>query len=258
VAAESKIDPMHQFGIHPLGGGELTGSPFQFTNSALWMLIVLAAIYLFMMGGMKRSLIPGRWQVAVESVTTFVSGMLAANVGPEGKKYVPWVFTIFIFILFSNLLGMMPFGIIPAAHPFTVTSQFTITGVMAIISFAIVLVVGFRKHGLHFFSLFVPKGAPLPVLFFIVPIEFVSFLIRPFSLMLRLFVAMIAGHILVEVFGHFIVQGINGGGSGYFVSALSFAFIVGIGALELLICAIQAYVFALLTSLYINDAVNLH
>ncbi|MFM2099423.1 MAG: synthase subunit a [Pseudomonadota bacterium] len=258
MAAESKIDPMHQFAIHPLGGGELTGSPLQFTNSALWMLIVLAAIYVFMMGGMKRSLVPGRWQVAVEGVTGFISGMLATNIGPEGKKYVPWVFTVFMFILFSNLMGMMPFGIIPAAHPFTVTSQFSITGVLAIISFSIVIIVGFWKHGLHFFSLFVPHGTPFVLKLLIVPIEFVSFLVRPFSLMLRLFVAMIAGHILVDVFGSFIVQGLNAGGTGIAISALSFVFIAGVSALELLVCAIQAYVFALLTSLYINDAVHLH
>jgi F-type H+-transporting ATPase subunit a len=259
VDVDFKPKPMHQFGIHPLGGGDLTGSAFQFTNSALWMIIVLAAIYLFMMGGMKRSLIPGRWQVAVESVTTFITGMLQANIGPEGKAYVPWVFTVFMFILFSNLMGMMPFGIVPALHPFTVTSQFTITGVLAIVSFSIVLIVGFWKHKLHFFSLFVPKGAPLVLQLLIVPIEFVSFLVRPFSLMLRLFVAMIAGHILVDVFGSFIVQGLSlGTGTGVAVSALSFFFIAFVNALELLVCCIQAYVFALLTSLYINDAVHLH
>jgi F-type H+-transporting ATPase subunit a len=258
VAAESKIDPMHQFQIHPLAGN-LDGSPFAFTNSALWMMIVLALIWLFMTGGMKRQLVPGRWQVAVEGVTNFITSMLATNDGPEGRKYVPWVFTIFMFILFANLLGMMPFAIVPGLHPFTVTSQFTVTGIMAIISFGIVLAVGFWRHKLHFFSLFVPHGTPFLLKLLIVPIEFVSFMVRPFSLALRLFVAMIAGHILVEVFGNFIVQGINAGGvTGPAVSALSFVFIIGVAALELLVCAIQAYVFALLTSLYINDAVNLH
>lgn len=259
MAAEGKIDPMHQFQIDAIGGGHLDGSPFVFTNSSLWMLIVLGAILLFMWGGMKRELVPGRWQAAVESVTEFISGMATSSIGKEGRAYVPWIFTVFIFILFGNLMGMMPFGIVDAAHPFTITSQFTITGVLAIISFSIVLVVGFWKHKLHFFSLFVPKGAPLPVLFFIVPIEFVSFMIRPFSLAIRLFVAMIAGHILVKVFGYFIVQGIAAGTAlGYGIAALSFVFITGVGALELLICCIQAYVFALLTSLYINDAVHLH
>jgi len=257
VAAESKIDPMHQFQIDPLFGD--LGSPFAFTNSALWMLIVLAALWLFMLGGMKRDLVPGRWQAAVEGVTGFVISMLDTNIGPEGRKYAPWVFTIFMFILFANLMGMMPFGILPGVHPFTVTSQFTITGVMAIISFSIVLIVGFWKHGFHFFSLFVPKGTPFILKLLIVPIEFVSFLVRPFSLALRLFVAMIAGHILVKVFGSFIVSGLNAEGvMGPLISLLSFLFIIFVSALELLVCAIQAYVFALLTSLYINDAENLH
>jgi F-type H+-transporting ATPase subunit a len=259
VAAEGKIDPMHQFQIDALGGGHLDGSPFVFTNSALWMLIVLGCILLFMWGGLKRDLVPGRWQAAVESVTEFISGMAITNIGKEGRKYVPWIFTVFIFILFSNLMGMMPFGVVEAAHPFTVTSQFTVTAVLAVISFSIVLIVGFWKHGLHFFSLFVPHGTPLPLLPLIVPIELISFMVRPFSLALRLFVAMIAGHILVKVFGYFIVQGLAAGtGMGYGIAALSFVFIAGVSALELLVCAIQAYVFALLTSLYINDAVHLH
>jgi F-type H+-transporting ATPase subunit a len=259
VAAETKIDPMHQFQINALGGGVLDGSPFAFTNSALWMLIVLGAIALFMWGGMKRELVPGRWQAAVEMLTGFASGLAVSSIGPEGKKYVPWIFTVFVFILFANLMGIMPFGIIPGAHPFTVTSQFTVTGVLALISFGIVLVVGLWKHGFHFFSLFVPHGTPKVLLPLIVPIEILSFMIRPFSLALRLFVAMIAGHILVEVFGFFIVNGINSGTAiGYAISAISFVFIAGVNALELLVCAIQAYVFALLTSLYINDAVHLH
>ncbi len=259
MAAESKIDPMHQFQIDALGGSALDGSPFIFTNSALWMLIVFGCILLFMWGGMKRELVPGRWQAAVEMLTGFVSGMAIGNIGPEGKKYVPWIFTVFVFILFSNYMGMMPFGIVDAAHPFTVTSQFTVTGVLAIISFSIVLIVGFWKHGFHFLSLFVPHGTPKPLLPLIVPIELISFLVRPFSLALRLFVAMIAGHILVKVFGYFIVNGINSGTAiGYAISAISFVFIAGVNALELLVCGIQAYVFALLTSLYINDAVHLH
>jgi F-type H+-transporting ATPase subunit a len=256
VAAESKIDPMHQFQISPLVG-EL-GSPFAFTNSALWMLIVLAIVWLFMMGGMKRQLVPTRWQVMVEGVTGFITSMLETSVGPEGRKYVPWVFTVFMFILVANLIGLMPFAL-AGAHPFTVTSQFTVTGVMAIISFGIVLVVGFWKHGFHFFSLFIPHGTPKPLLPLIFLIELLSFMVRPFSLALRLFVAMIAGHILVEVFGSFVVSGINAGGvAGPGIALISFLFIAGVMALELLVCAIQAYVFALLTSLYINDAVNLH
>ena len=259
AAERATIDPMHQFQIDSLTGSALDGSPFAFTNSALWMLIVLGTIWLFMLGGMKRQLVPGRWQVAVEGVTGFIHSMLETNVGPAGKRYVPWVFTVFMFILVANLMGMMPFGVIPGVHAFTVTSQFTVTGVMAIISFSIVLIVGFWKHGFHFFSLFIPSGTPKPLLPLIFLIELLSFMVRPFSLALRLFVAMIAGHILLKVFGSFIVGGLNAGGAmGPAVSLLSFVFIVGVSALELLVCAIQAYVFALLTSLYINDAVNLH
>ena len=259
MAAETKIDPMHQFQIDPIFGDLVVGNPFVLTNSALWMLIVLGAIWFFMVGGLKRELVPGRWQVAVEGITGFVASMLDTSVGPEGRKYLPWVFTIFIFILFANIMGMMPFGIIPGLHPFTVTSQFSVTGVMAIISFGIVLVVGFWKHGFHFFSLFIPHGTPKVMIPFIFLVELLSFMVRPFSLALRLFVAMIAGHILIKVFAYFIIQGIQSGTAmSLGISLLSFVFIAGVSALELLVCAIQAYVFALLTSLYINDAVNLH
>ncbi len=259
MAAEAKIDPMHQFQISPIGSNVLDGSPFAFTNSSLWMLIVMGAILVFMWGGMKRDLVPGRWQAAVEGMTGFVGGIATASIGPDGRKYLPWIFTAFMFILFSNMIGAMPFAIIPGGHPFTVTSQFTVTGVLSIISFVIVLAVGFWKHGLHFFSLFVPSGTPFILKLLIAPIEFVSFLVRPFSLGLRPFVAMFAGHILLDVFGNFVVQGVNAGGvGGYAISALCFVFVVGVNALELLVGAIQAYVFALLTALYINDAVNLH
>ena len=169
------------------------------------------------------------------------------------------MFTAFVFILFANWLGAMPFAIVPGAHPFTVTSQFTVTATMSLISFAIVLGVGFWKHGLHFFSLFVPHGTPFVLKLFIAPIEFISFLVRPFSLGLRPFIAMFAGHILLEVFGNFVVQGLNAGSAmGYGISALAFVFVIFVNALELLVGAIQAFVFALLTALYINDAVNLH
>ncbi|QJB70590.1 F0F1 ATP synthase subunit A [Parasphingorhabdus halotolerans] len=250
---------MHQFEVQSIFDGfTLFGQQINFTNSALWMFIVLGLIYVFMLGGMKRELVPGRWQMMVEGLTGFIDNMIASSIGPEGKKYKPWVFTIFMFILFANLLGMMPFGILPGVHPFTVTSQFTVTGVLAVISFSIVLIVGLWKHKLKFFSLFVPHGTPIYMLPLIIPIEIVSFMVRPFSLALRLFVAMIAGHILIKVFANFVIQGIDVGGSGIAIALLSFVFIVFVSTLELLVCAIQAYVFALLTSLYINDAVNLH
>jgi len=262
VAAESgKIDPMHQFMIEPIFGRDwqIAGHSIAFTNSALWMVITLGALWLFMLGGMKRELVPGRWQAAVEGFTGFISNMMHTNIGPKGKAFVPYVFSLFMFILIANLLGMLPLGIIPGVHPFTVTSHLTVTGLLAIVSFSIVLIVGFARHKLHFFSLFVPHGTPLPMIPLIALIEFFSFMIRPFSLGLRLFVAMTAGHILLKVLAGFVINGMNAGaGIAAIVSVPSFILMVGITLLELLVCAIQAYVFALLTSLYLNDAINLH
>ena len=261
VAAEAKVDPMHQFTIHPLGGSEnweIAGYNIAFTNSALWMLITTVVLFVFVLGGMKRELVPGRWQMAVETFTGFIDNMLEANIGKAGRKYVPYVFSLFMFILFANILGLLPLGV-AGIHPFTFTSHFTITGVLAIMSFSIVLIVGFWRHGLHFFSLFVPHGTPLPMVPAIALIEFFSFLIRPFSLGLRLFVAMMAGHVLLEVLSSFVIDGTNAGaGFGLLVGLPSFLLMIGICALELLVAGIQAYVFALLTSLYINDAENLH
>ena len=261
MAAESgKIDPMHQFQVEPLVPLNVGGYDLSFTNSALFMVVVLAVIWVFMLGGMKRQLVPGRWQVAVEGATGFISNMLAQNVGAEGKKFVPYVFSLFMFIIVANLLGMLPLGIVPGVHAFTVTSHFPVTGVLALISFAIVLVVGFGKHGLHFFSLFVPQGTPLPLVPLLFVIELFSFLVRPFSLALRLFVAMTAGHVLMKVLAGFVINSLNA--EALWVAPLvalpSFLLMIGISLLELLICAIQAYVFALLTSFYLNDAVNLH
>jgi len=258
VAEAGKIDPMHQFTVEPIVPLHIGAYDISFTNSSLWLLIALGLIVAFMATGMKRKLVPDRWQVAVEGLTGFVDDMVKVNIGPEGKAFVPYIFSLFTLILVANLLGLFPLSIIPGQHQFTTTSHFSITGILAVMSFSIVLIVGFARHGLKFFSLFVPHGTPLPMAFLIAPIEFISFMVRPFSLGLRLFVAMIAGHILMEVFGSFIVGGFNGGVVGWGVSLLSFLFIVGVTALELLVCAIQAYVFALLTTLYLNDAINLH
>jgi F-type H+-transporting ATPase subunit a len=257
VAAEGKIDPMHQFTVEPLVPLHVGGYDISFTNSSLWMMIALVLITGFMFLGMKRELVPGRWQMAVEGLTGFVDDMVKVNIGPEGKKYVPYIFSLFTFIIVANFLGLLPIAII-GLHPFTSTSHFSVTYVLAILSFSIVLIVGFWRHGLHFFSLFIPHGTPKPMIPLIFLVEFISFMVRPFSLGLRLFVAMIAGHILMEVFGNFIVSGFNGGPVGWGVGILSFLFIVGVYAIELLVCAIQAYVFALLTTLYLNDAINLH
>lgn len=260
MAAEGKINPMHQFTLEQIGPSlNVGGYNISFTNSALWMVLALVVIWLFMLGGMKRDLVPGRWQMAVEGVAGFVRNMVDTNIGPEGRKFTPYIFTLFVFILISNLLGMLPLAIVPGFHAFTTTSHFSITGLLAIMSFAIVLIVGFWRHGLHFFSLFLPHGTPAFMIPVIIPIEIISFMVRPFSLLLRLFVAMISGHILMEVFSSFIVTGLGSGSPvGIGVSLISFVFIVGVGALEILVCALQAYVFALLTSLYLNDAINLH
>jgi F-type H+-transporting ATPase subunit a len=257
VAATSKIDPMHQFAVEPLVPLHIGKYDVSFTTSSLWLMVALALIVGFMALGMKRQLVPGRWQVAVEGVTGFVDDMVRVNIGPEGKKFVPYIFSLFMFILVSNLVGLLPLAVF-GIHPFTTTSHFSITGVLAVMSFSIVLIVGFWRHGLKFFTLFIPHGTPIVMMPLIFLIEFISFMVRPFSLGLRLFVAMIAGHILMEVFGSFIVSGFNGGPVGWGVGILSFAFIIGVAALELLVCAIQAYVFALLTTLYLNDAINLH
>ena len=261
AAEQGNVDPMHQFSIEPLFGTDhwqIAGHNIAFTNSALWMAITTVVLWLFMLGGMKRSLVPGRWQMAVESMTGFVDNLLAANVGPAGKKYVPYIFSLFMFILFANILGLLPLGLF-GIHPFTATSHFTVTGVLAIMSFAIVLVVGFARHGLHFFSLFVPHGTPVWLLWLIPVIELISFLVRPFSLALRLFVAMMAGHVLLEVLSSFVISSANSGPLwGSIVGIPSFLLMVAICALEILVAGIQAYVFALLTSLYLNDAENLH
>ncbi|WP_298469836.1 F0F1 ATP synthase subunit A [uncultured Erythrobacter sp.] len=253
---------MKQFQIEPLFGSanwEIAGFNIAFTNSALWMAITVILLWAFVFGGMKRELVPGRWQMAVESFTGFIDDMLEANVGKEGRKYVPYIFSLFMFILFANLLGLVPLGLIPGVHPFTFTSHFTVTGVLAVMSFSIVLIVGFWKHGLKFFSLFVPHGTPIWLMWLIPVIELISFMVRPFSLALRLFVAMMAGHVLLKVLSSFVIDAVNAGPIfGGLIGIPSFALMIAISALEILVAGIQAYVFALLTSLYINDAEHLH
>ncbi len=251
---------MHQFTVEPLFGQDwqLMGHSIAFTNSSLWMALTFLVVSGFVLLGMKRDLVPGRWQMAVEGITGFITDMMDSNVGPKGRKYVPYVFSLFMFILFANMLGLLPTALF-GVHAFTVTSHLTVTGVLAMITFAIVVIVGFWTHGLHFFSLFVPHGTPLLMIPLIFIIELVSFLVRPFSLALRLFVAMTAGHVLLEVLASFVV---NAGQAGVITTAMvslpSLLLMIAISLLEILIAAIQAYVFALLASFYLNDAINLH
>jgi len=238
--------PMEQFEIKRLLNFQLGSLDASYTNSALWMTIaVILAFLLFVVGTQKRALVPGRVQALAELGYEFVAGMVRDNVGDAGKKYFPFVLTLFVFILFCNVLGLVPYS-------FTPTSHIIVTFAMAAVVFVGVTVIGFARHGAHFLSLFVPKGVPVVLLLLLVPIEIISYFVRPFSLSIRLFANMLAGHTMLKVFGGFVVMlGLIGGWA-------PLAFIVVFTGLELLIAFLQAYVFAILTCLYLNDAVHLH
>lgn len=246
--------PMEQFEIkvlHPINAG---GYDLSFTNSSLWMAIALAGIAVFLFVGTARpQLVPGRAQAAVEYVYDFVRKMLDENVGPEGRKFAPLIFSLFMFVLACNILGLIPW-----VGAFTPTSHVAVTLGLAIITFTIVVFVGFWKHGLHFFSLFWPSGTNIFLGAFVALIEFISFLSRPFTLAIRLFANMTAGHVLLKVFGTFVVALGSFGALPYVFGILPLAVNVALSALELLIAVVQAYVFALLASIYLNDAINLH
>jgi F-type H+-transporting ATPase subunit a len=238
--------PMEQFEIKRLLNFHLGSLDASYTNSALWMTIaVILASFLFVVGTQKRALIPGRIQSMAELGYEFVAGMVRDNVGDAGKKYFPFVLTLFVFILFCNVLGLVPYS-------FTPTSHIIVTFAMAAVVFVGVTLIGFARHGAHFLSFFVPSGVPAWLLVILVPIEVISYFVRPFSLSIRLFANMLAGHTMLKVFGGFVVMlGIIGGWA-------PLAFIVVLTGLELLIAFLQAYVFAILTCLYLNDAIHLH
>jgi len=248
-------NPMQQFEIERIGPQILVaGQDLSFNNSALWMLISLLTISAFLFIGTARpQLVPGRAQAAVEYLYDFIRDMLRENVGREGLRYAPLIFALFVFVLSCNLLGMVPF-----VHSFTPTSHIAVTFGLAVIVFALVLVVGFAKHGLHFFTLFLPEGTPLFVLPLVALIEFLSFLSRPFTLAIRLFANMTAGHVLLKVFGGFVVALGSFEALPYVFGIVPLGVNIALTALELLIAVVQAYVFALLASIYLNDAVNLH
>jgi F-type H+-transporting ATPase subunit a len=237
--------PMEQFEIKRWFDLHLGGLDVSFTNSATWMVLaVILATAIFVYGMHQRALVPGKLQSVAEVGYEFIAGMVRDNVGDEGKKYFPFILTLFIFILFCNVLGMVPYS-------FTPTSHIVVTFAMAMFVMAGVTIIGFARHGLHFFSFFVPKGVPFVLLLLLVPIEIISYLIRPFSLSIRLFANMLAGHTMLKVFGGFVVMmGILGGWA-------PLIFIVALTGLELLIAFLQAYVFAILTCLYLNDALHL-
>ena len=237
--------PLQQFEIKPIIPIELGGADVSFTNSSLFMVISLVAISAFMILGMRRgAIVPGRWQCATEMAYEFIANMLRDTVGQEGRKYFPFVFTVFMFVLFGNLLGMVPYS-------FTFTSHIVVTFALAFVIFIGVTVLGFAKHGMHFFSFFVPPGTPLPMYPLLIPIEVISYLSRPISLSVRLFANMLAGHTLLKVIAGFVwALGLFG--------VLPLAFVVALTGLEILIACLQAYVFTILTCLYINDALHLH
>ena len=239
--------PLSQFEIkHIIDIGGVEGTPsISFTNSSLMMVIALLLVSLFMIWGTrKRALVPGRMQSLAELSYEFVANLLRDTVGSEGRKYFPIVFTIFMFVLFGNVLGMMPYS-------FTFTSHIAVTFGMAIVIFIGVTILGFAKHGLHFFKFFVPAGVPAVMLLLLVPLEILSYLTRPISLSVRLFANMLAGHTLLKVFAGFIpLLGALG--------VIPFALVTALSGLELVIAFLQAYVFAILTCLYINDALHLH
>lgn len=246
--------PMEQFDIKVLKPIEAGGYDLSFTNSSLWMMIALILVGGFLFIGTARpQLVPGRWQAAVEYLYDFVRKMLDDNVGPEGRKFTPLIFSIFIFVLACNLLGLLPW-----IGAFTPTSHIAVTLGLALLVFVTVCIVGFWKHGLHFFSLFWPKGTNVLLGAFVCLIEFVSFLSRPFTLAIRLFANMTAGHVLLKVFGTFVVTLGSFGALPYVFGILPLAVNVALSALEVLIAVVQAYVFALLASIYLNDAINLH
>ena len=240
--------PLEQFMIKDLIHIDIGGYDLSFTQSSLVMLVAVACTTLLMTLGVKnRQLVPGRLQNVPEMLYEFVAGVVNDNLHEEGKKYFPFVFSIFMFVFFCNLLGLLPGG-------FTVTSQIIVTFAMAMVVFVIVTAIGFIRHGLHFFRFFVPAGVPWPILPILVPIEVMSYFIRPVTLSVRLFANMVAGHVMLALFGGFVIAL----WSFYYVPAVfPFLAIIAVLALELLIAALQAYVFAMLTCIYLNDAVHM-
>ncbi len=238
-------NPVEQFKIKPLLSINVGGVDLSFTNSALMMCIAIGCIALFLIQAMKnRSRVPTRWQSAAELCYEFVAGMLRDNVGQEGRKYFPFIFSLFMFVFFGNMLGMLPYS-------FTFTSHIIVTFGMAIVVFTGVTVIGFARHGLGFLHMFFPHGAPIATAPILIPIELISYLSRPFSLAVRLFANMTVGHIMLKVLAGFVVAlGVFG--------VVPFALVIGITLLEFGIAFLQAYVFTILSCIYLHDAIHMH
>jgi F-type H+-transporting ATPase subunit a len=246
-----QLNPVEQFQINkviPLVN--LGGHQIDFTNSALYMLIIVFVVSALLIGATAgRAMVPGRLQSVAEMSYEFVANTVRSSTGTEGMKFFPFVFTLFMFVLFANLIGLIPYS-------FTVTSQLIVTAALALTVFFIVVGYGFWKHGLHFLRLFVPKGVPIYILPAIVVIEVLSFLTRPLSHSVRLFANMLAGHITLQVFAGFVIMLAGFGILGWFGAVLPFVMVVVLFALELLVAILQAYVFAILTCIYLNDAIH--
>ena len=240
-----ELKPLEQFQIErlvPLHIGKLDVS---YTNSALLMTIVVVLVTTLVIVGTQRpTLVPGRLQSLVEMTYEFVADMIDSNVGREARSYLPFIFTLFTFILAANLIGLIPYS-------FTVTSHIIVTFALAAVVFIGVTIIGIVRHGFHFLSLFVPHGVPLPLLVILVPIEVLSYFIRPFTLSIRLFANMLAGHTMLAILGGFAA-------SVGFLAIFPVAINTAMFALELLVAVLQAYVFAILTCLYLSDAIHLH
>src|SRR6202789_209451 len=245
------VDPIHQFQIKALLPMiEVGVQHINFTNSALVMFVIVIAVTTLMLGATRsRAVVPGRLQSVAEISYEFVANTVRSSGGTEGMKFFPFVFTLFMFVLFANLIGLIPYS-------FTVTSQLIVTATLALLVFFIVVGYGFWRNGLHFLNLFVPKGVPKLILPAIVVIEVLSFLSRPVSHSVRLFANMLAGHITLQVFAGFIIMLAGAGILGWFGAVLPFAMVVALTALELLVAFLQAYVFAILTCIYLNDAIH--
>ena len=244
--------PMEQFTIKPIVPFSAGGLDLSFSNASLWMFLAVLGVIVFLTVGMARAaMVPGRWQSMAEMSYEFIANTVRQNAGEAGMKFFPLIFTLFMFVLFCNLFGLLPYS-------FTPTSHIIVTFALALLVFLTVIVVGLARHGLHFFSLFVPSGVPAWLLPVIVPIEVISFLSRPISLSVRLFANMLAGHTMLKVFATFVVSLGAAGGVFSAGAILPLLGIVAVTALEFLVAFLQAYVFAVLTSIYLNDAINLH
>ncbi|MEA1938258.1 MAG: F0F1 ATP synthase subunit A [Pseudomonadota bacterium] len=246
-------DPLHQFQIRPWIDLSVAGTDVSFTNSAAAMSAAVIIATIGLTFGMRhRATFPGRWQAAAEMIYEFIASMVREHIGPEGRRYFPFVFSIFAFVLLGNLIGMAPYG-------FTFTSHIIVTFALALIVVSMVTIVGFVIHGWRFLTLFMPKDVPLILSPILVPIEIISYLSRAVSLSVRLFANMMAGHTMLKVFAGFSVSlGASMGLTGYALGLLPVTVNVLLVAFEILIALLQAYVFTILTCLYLRDAVHLH